>query len=232
MFRLQCSKQFVIMAIIFCLISVPFSVNYGYPKSIALVMKVGGTAKINRLSSGGWENLRMGARLNSGDRIKTAKDALVAIMFTDDRSLMKIRSLSLVTIKARKEKQTISKRIFASFGELWFKVTKGARNLRLETPSGIAAVKGTEFYALITKNGKMKIIGIEGIVELYNKLGSVLVKAGQTGQLVDGKPIVGKSDPSQIPNWAENAKKEQELQLEFEDSNGNKKTLKIIFQSK
>jgi len=230
MFRLPLSKQIVIAGIILILISIQLPVSYGYQKSIALVMKATGNAKLNRANNRSWENFNVGTRLNSGDRIKTENNALVAIMFTDDKSLMKVRSQSLVTIQAKKEKQTVSKRIFASFGELWFKVKKGVRNFQLETPSGVAAVKGTEFYAIVTKDGEMKIIGIEGIIQLFNKLGSVLVNAGQTGQIDEGKPAVEKSDPSQIPDWGEQAKNEKELQLEFEDSDGNKKTLKIIFQ--
>jgi len=74
------------------------------------------------------------------------------------------------------------------------------------------------------------VLVIEGIVELMNKLGKALAKAGQTGKLVNGQPPeVFPTDPESVPDWAEDDKQSNELQFEFEDSDGNKKNLKIIY---
>ncbi len=145
--------------------------------------------------------------------------------------MMKIRSYSDVTIKAKRSRKKLSKRIFARFGELWFKITSGENQFALETPTGIAAVKGTEFYALVDKNGHTTIIGIEGIVELITRAGRALLKAGNTGKFASGDiPKIGQSDPTEIPDWAGDSANDKTLKMEFQNQKGNKKKLIIKFK--
>lgn len=201
------------------------------PKAIAFVRKASGDAEYLKLKSSHWETLRRGARLNSGDRIRTGDGSLVAIVFTDDKSMMKIRSYSDVTIKAKRSPRTFSKRIFAQFGELWFKITSGNNRFALETPTGIAAVKGTEFYALVDKEGATTIIGIEGLVELITQAGRALLKGGNTGKFASGEtPEIKKSEPDEVPDWGEETAGDKTLEMEFQDDKGNKKKLKIKFK--
>lgn len=201
------------------------------PRAIAFVLKASGDVQYRPGTKGTWKRLRSGTRLRSGDRIQTGSMSLVSIVFTDDKSLMKIRSYSDVTIKTKKKQKTLSKRIFAHFGELWFKVTRNQSEFAVETPSGIAAVKGTEFYAIIGKDGQTTIIGIEGIVQLITRLGKALVKAGNSGTFdEDSAPSIGKTEPGKVPSWGDDSPNGDILELEFQDKDGNKKKLRIIFQ--
>lgn len=204
-------------------------------KDIALVLKTTGQVQINS-NQGKWQNAVRGARLNAGTEVRTGEQALAAIVFTDDKSLLKVRGNSKVVINGKREVaasggQRIAKTIAMEFGELWAKVTKGTAPFRVETPSGVAAVKGTIFYTAIGADGKMYIICLDGIVELINSLGSVLVKAGQTG--VAGPNLAPESHPStpeEMPNWANDSNGNGEIEIEFQDQNGQKKKLKIRYE--
>lgn len=201
------------------------------PKAVAFVRKVNGDAEYLKVNHDRWEALKTGTRLNSGDRIRTGEGSLVAIVFTDDKSMMKIRSYSDVTIKTKSSPTQTSKRIVAQFGELWFKIKSGGNQFALETPTGIAAVKGTEFYAVVDKDGNTRIIGIEGIVELITQAGRALLNAGNTGTFSEGsQPEVAESDPDDIPAWAGESGDEKVLEMEFQDQNGTRKKLNIKFK--
>jgi len=204
-------------------------------KDIALVLKTAGQVQINS-SNGAWQNAARGARLHAGAQVRTGEQALAAIVFTDDKSLLKVRSNSKVVINGKREtatsgSQRIAKTIVMELGELWAKVTKGSAPFRVETPSGVAAVKGTIFYTALTADGKMFIICLDGVVELINSLGSVLVNAGQTGVCAPNMmPESHSSTPDEMPNWANDSEGNGDLEIEFQDQNGQKKKLKIRYQ--
>jgi hypothetical protein len=204
-------------------------------KDIALVLKTTGQVQVNG-NDGAWQNAARGTRLNAGTQVRTGDQSLAAIVFTDDKSLLKVRSNSKVVINGKREAaasggQRIIKTIAMEFGELWAKVTKGNAPFRVETPSGVAAVKGTIFYSILRDDGRLYIICFDGIVELINRFGSVLVQAGQTGtSALNEAPETHPSTPEEIPNWANDSEGSGEIEIEFQDHNGQKKKLKIRYE--
>ena len=196
-------------------------------KEIAVVIKVKGSALIK---SGGnsWATLKNGRRLNNDDLIKTGKDALVAIVFTDDKSMLKIRSSSQFQLKGKRTEKGVAKKLLLMMGQVWAKITPKGAGYQMVTPSGVAAVRGTEFYSLVTAL-KTTIMGMGGSVELFNKLGSVMVTANKTGVIEKGKaPVL--ADTKGFEAWAETDDVSQSLDIEFKDENGAKKKLKIRYQ--
>lgn len=199
-------------------------------KDIAIILKSKGEVKLLKEKSKDWRDGRVGTRLDSGDMLKTAENSLAAVMFTDDKSLIKVRDNSSLAIRGKRIEQSISKRIICTLGEFWVKATNQQSKLLVETPSGVAAVKGTEFYGIVDAEGNTQIIVMEGIVQLLNKLGEILIQAGQTGKLTkNGAPVAFNTDPNSVLNWAKENRDGNELLFEFQDSNGNKKYLKLIY---
>lgn len=197
---------------------------------VAIILKSKGKVKVKKEETKNWRDGDRGVHLDSGDIVRTHENSLAAILFTDDKSLLKVRDNSTVAIQGKRANNSISKRVVCSLGDFWLKVSQQKSKLVVETPSGIAAVKGTEFYGIVDSEGNTIIIVIEGMVELMNKLGEALVRAGQTGKLIKGKiPQVFQTDPGQKLNWANDDKNSQELKFEFQDSEGNKKNLKVTY---
>ena len=140
---------------------------------------------------------------------------------------------SSLIIRGERKKASITKRIKFAIGQIWVKVNKQKAGFTVETPSGIAAVKGTEFYCLVDEEGNTMVIGIKGIISLMNDLGEILIKAGETGLATKlSAPTVQQTDGSQIPDWIQGDDMEKYLEFEFQDGEGNKKNLKINYQNK
>ena len=198
-------------------------------RDVAIMLKTSGDVRVKKAVNKKWYYGKRGIRLDSGDMIKTAKNSLAAVMFTDDKSVIKVRDKSLVAIRGKREKKSITKRVLCTLGKFWVKVSKQKTKFVVETPSGIAAVKGTEFYGIVEEDGSTTIIAIEGIVELMNELGKVLVQAGESGKLTkNGEPAKYRTPDSERPDWSEEEKNgEQELKMEFKDEDGNRKTLRV-----
>ena len=208
--------------------------GYSYSQSnndIAIILKAVGNVKVKKDQLKDWSAGNRGFSLDSGDIVKTHENSLAAILFTDDKSMLKVRDNSTLAIAGKRTDNSVSKRLKCALGNFWLNVTQQKSQLLVETPSGVAAVKGTEFYGIVDSEGNTVIIVIEGIVQLINKLGEAFVKAGYTGKLTkDGIPQVFTTDPKSIPNWANDGDASNELKFEFQDSDGNKKNLKIFYK--
>jgi len=197
---------------------------------VALLLKKSGKVLARRAESSKWSNTNIGMRFNSGDMIYAGKKSLAAVMFTDDRSLIKIRNNSSFLIQAERKHNDIVKRLKVFLGQVWIKTSKQKTDLIIETPSGVAAIKGTEFYCMVESEAKTLIVVIEGTVSLKNSKGEVLINAGETGYAEKDKaPGVEKSDPQSIPLWGNTNESNNEIKIEFQDSEGNSRQLNIHY---
>jgi ferric-dicitrate binding protein FerR (iron transport regulator) len=205
------------------------SVSAQRPQEIAFVLKLTGEAKI-KTAVQDWSPLLKGARIHAGDRILTGENTVVSIIFLDDKTMIKIRSLSEVELKGEKTPGGIAKQLLLDAGEMWSKVTPNGAGYRVVTPSGVAAVKGTEFYVIVDQQEQTFVFGVEGLVQLLNRLGEILIGEGQLGTAKKGeKPVVAVA--SVLPDWAM-ADEPQELDVEFTGPDGIQKHLIIHFKKK
>ncbi len=200
--------------------SAPLAAQTGKAKDIALILRAKG--RVQKVPAGKKRALRArkGDRLHSGDIIRTGRNSQASLIFTDDKSLVKLRPQSQLVIKGKREKKNVKKTLFMRLGTLWAKVTKG--NLfRVETPSGVAAVKGTEFEVSIDQSGTMTVTCFEGIVELFNRHGKIEIKANMRGELT----------AEQAPEAKEWSGRDDEIRIKFE-KDGEVKWLIIKFKNK
>jgi len=200
-------------------------------KDVAVMIKTVGKVEVNKSSNGEWQNAGKGTRLDASNQVRTGDQSLAALVFIDDKSLLKVRENSTVVINGKRENNRVAKTIVMEAGQLWAKVTKGRSEFRVETPSGVAAVKGTEFYGVLDDAGNFFIFCTDGIVELFNQLGKVLVEKGFTGKCsATQAPETNPTDLTQLPTWGSDGDQGGEIEIEFQDENGNKKKLKIQYQ--
>ena len=201
-------------------------------RDIAVVLKVKGEADLLS-SKRSWSTLRRGARLKAGDKVRTGQESLVAVVFTDDKSMLKVRSDSEIEIGGKRTKKGFSKRLYMGLGHMWAKVNPKGAGFRLETPSGVAAVKGTTLAADVTLD-KTEIKVLIGLV--LASIGDIVeeVGAGQMATLEGGKiTVVGMTEEQKRrlqEEWEELSEGEHELEIEYQDDAGNKKTLKIKYK--
>lgn len=195
-------------------------------RDIAMILKVIGNVEVNKGGNGTWIKGKKGIRLDSGNIIKTGDRSLAALVFTDDKSLVKVRSNSELTIRGKREKKKVKKSLFMRLGDLWAKVTKG-NPFQVETPSGVAAVKGTEFYLRVEIGGDILYLK-SGLMELvHRQLGRIVLNPGERGEMGPGRgPTKRKAAASEMPDWGGNDNLENELKIEFE-KDGERKYLKI-----
>jgi len=168
----------------------------------------------------------MGMGLHIGDAIMTGDDGFVAVIFTKDKSMVKIRKNSEVSIREEYSVKTIK----VNEGRVLASVTPGVKgSFRVETPTSVASVKGTKFWTVTSSQFGDRFYGVEGNVNVMNLItgvesnmapGQMIISTPQ-GQLVN-MPV----DPSDIPpDVDEDAPKpEQEPQVQPEEQAAKSET--------
>lgn len=201
-------------------------------ENVAVVVKSRGDVDITPNQKVKSVDAKKGYVLQHKDKLKTAKGAFCAIKFLDDKSLLRIKENSSCIIEGTRKKSTIEKNIFVEIGTFFASIFKQKTTFQVTTPTSVASVKGTKFWTIQNKiTSETKYVCIEGVLEVENKAGKVLVRAGQTG-IVQSKtrlPIVRLTDSGDIPDEEESSS-EKSLDFEFNDSNGQKKVLRLQIQ--
>jgi ferric-dicitrate binding protein FerR (iron transport regulator) len=198
----------------------------GESKAVAVVLKTLGDVQAKQTK--GWAKMAKGSKLYSGNEVQTKKDGYAAVMFLDDKSVVKVKPNSVLKVQGNYEGKTISKQIVMDVGELFVKVSKQKGSFQVATPTSVASVKGTEFWVIEGDQGTT-IIGLEGLIELSNKTSgqTVTVGVGQTGTSgIDGNVNITETKEGDIPDEGQ---LQEEIKIQFRDADGNLKEVKIKY---
>ena len=201
---------------------------------IAVATKVIGSVEFVR-GKGFAKSLKKGHIIESGDILKTKKGGFVAILFIDDKSALKIKENTELEIVGNNKNQTIAKRISLMNGTVRAQVEdQRNKDFVVQTSVSVASVKGTDFWMISDKSKGDSIIGIEGIIQLANKISGEIIDitSGITGLSSNNGQLESyNTDPKTIPSDPSGDDSDsQTIRIEFMDSSGKKKTLVIEYQ--
>ncbi len=138
-------------------------------------------------------------------QVETKSGAKVRLDLSDN-TLIRLGENSLFTLEHPEEEvEGLLARIRLEVGKVWVILNGGA--LEVETPSGVAAVRGSYMYTEYDpETGEMRITCLEGDCSLSNENGTVQISAGETA-IISGAgepPQTGKMSQEDIQNWLDN----------------------------
>lgn len=203
--------------------------------SIALVSKV--ILDVARKGAAAdWAPAKRGETLNSGEMIKTGEKSLAIIKFKDN-SLVRVREKSELTVTGTVSGSSFSKTVNLPRGAVGFNIQKqqAGEEFRFTSPTSVASIRGTSGQ-FVAGQGSDTLIVIEGKIRFSSNLSSnfVDVEAGSTAiSRADGSVSARPSFPAERTAALDALKEGDEgnkLELEFRDSQGNKKQLKIEYK--
>jgi hypothetical protein len=171
---------------------------------IARLVKSEGRVHFKRLGASTFsEQAKPGAPIKNGDEIKVGEEGFAAVIYLDDRSILKVRENTKFSFMDTRNSRTID----LTHGTVLNDIKKEGRtkDFRIQTPVSVASVKGTQFAAIVSLSGVDQFICKEGLFEVLNMVSgeTVNVGAGQkavsnaTGDLVQAPASPGEypSDP-------------------------------------
>ena len=201
-------------------------------EKIAIVTKIIGKAEYIRGQNSS-KSLNRGLIIESGDVISTFKGGFVALIFIDDKSALKIKEKTKITVNGKKGSRKISKKINLSNGTVRAQVEKN-KDFIIQTSVSVASVKGTDFWVISDKKIGDSVIGLQGTVSLSNRISGekIDISAGITGiSSTNGSLQSFKSDPKNTPiDLDQSDNEDKKLEIIFKDSAGKKKKLIIDYK--
>ena len=235
-------KKFHLLLLIVILFA--FSVQGFSADKIALTLKARGETSLKRSNEDNFKpGVKPGTSLFNEDQIKTGKDGYAVLVFLDDKSQIKVRENSEMTISGTRTDEAISKQIAMQFGTLKAEVSPQRKGeFVIATPTSVASVKGTVFWVITDPVIGDIFYGMEGTIQVTNsESGSVItVGANQTGTSTpDGNTNVQQTSPNQAPvDEEEENQQEQQgeqsetintLRIELKDDQGEEKAIIIEY---
>ena len=199
---------------------------------IAVTAKLmGGTE--HKIPGGEYKSdLKRGMQLNDRDWVRTKSDGYLALMFIDDKSLLKLRENSELKITAVRTSTGLDKAIQMSFGKVKAEISpQRSGEFTITTPTSVASVKGTIFWIISTPEGDI-IVGIEGTVTVTNNESgeTVTVGVGQTAtSSSDGTIGVAPTAPGGVPTDPGATDEGNELRIKLENAEGDSKEIIIEY---
>ena len=202
-------------------------------KSIALILTAKGDAQMKK-GDADWKEASFGAVLDAGDKLRTGNDGFISIVFSDDKTQLKIRPNTSITVDGSREQDySISKRVNLELGELFADVTKQKGALQIATPTSVASVKGTEFWVIVDEDGTSQVLTLQGLVEMLSLLTGQTVEVGAgMGANVDISGNIEELtiEDIDVPTFTEEVFNLKTIEIRFLDDEGNEKTVIIQYQ--
>ncbi len=183
------------------------------PDPFALVLKTKGEVILNHNHQ--LRPAETSTLIFNGDILLTKDNSLAIVNFSDNGAIIKLFSNSTLTIGLEKD-IGIAKKLNLDSGNLWAKVTHNLGSFSVQTPTAVAAVKGTKFLTSVDpQTGYTTVLVFEGTIELGNEFGIANIPSGNQG-FSNGMepPVIQPLQYNQIPDEIQ---EEIEAKIEIEE---------------
>lgn len=180
---------------------------------------------------------QLGDRLRNGDEVFTSANTRAALRFTDDGSILRLNPSARLRLTSGDERGVVVRTLQMEFGEVWVRVARHqGTTLRVQTPAGVAAVKGTEFVVRVDSATRATtVITLEGVVEFFNPSGRVDLPAGRKVTVASGgqAPRAEAATPQDV-RGAEGVRGDEPggepgewIQVQLQNASGQTRTLML-----
>ncbi len=203
---------------------------------VAVAIKTKGDVSVLYKGLSSAQALKPGSPLSDQDKIKTGKNGFVAIMYLDDKTVVKMLGNSDLTILGDRSGSKINKSLDIKYGRVAVNVKpQKGKEFRISTPTSVASVKGTELAIESDPSTGDSFTLIEGLIEVTNSITgeSTEVQEGETAMSTpEGSLDVSQTTSEDLEGFEEASmeSQNQELRFELEDADGNLKEILIKFQ--
>ena len=159
-----------------------------------------GQVKLTRVGSTKTDVISRSCQLYAGDLLETLKDSRTVLTYSDGTT-MRVKERTLIEV------QPMSVRVFK--GKTWYKFTKRGTEFKIETPSLVAGIRGTEFEVAVTSRQKTVVSVMEGAVAANSKAGgdTEVLKMGEAVSCEKDKALSSKCSfdvESKLAEWNSN----------------------------
>ena len=153
----------------------------------AEIVSLTGKGDYRETESADWRAARIKQSLEAGQFVRTTQPHSKMALLLADQTQMTLEGVSFAQVKAP---DAAPRRSIIEFGQGKgrFQTKTPTKDFKVGTPTGLAAIRGTEWLVEVAPDGRSAFTVVEGEIEISNDLGALLVGADEEGVLERGKP--------------------------------------------
>ncbi|MFC1489822.1 FecR domain-containing protein [Candidatus Latescibacterota bacterium] len=198
---------------------------------VAIIISMKGELEFRATSGDDWTAAENRSPLFNGNQLRTGTGVKAVVMYTGTGSRVLINENTSIEIQAdiaQAGGKPEVERTRLILGEIY---NKAKGNYEVETPSSVASVRGTEFNVL-TQEGSDSYVGVEGIIEVMNAFGSIVLNQLQETTVVQNQAPtepqpISRGEAERRTAWTDTVEPTWELNIIPEG--GNSQDLEGVF---
>lgn len=185
---------------------------------VAVVIRINGNLLFRATDGEEWRAAKKMDYLYDGYQLMTETGDKAMIQYTNGSRIL-INENTTLAVQAEVEpgaRKAGVQRTRLILGEVYSRVRGGAE-FEVETPSSVASVRGTEFNTLFLE-GEAVFIGVQGVIQVMNQLGSVIIQQLQrtsvsTGQAPSEPETLTQDQVNKLTEWKNTVEPTWELNM-------------------
>ena len=172
------------------------------PEAAAEIVSLQGKGEYREAAEPRWRDAKLRQRLAEGHFVRTGDSSRMAVLLTD-QTQVRLAANSMIQIKQVGDNRDRSTVLNQSAGRSWTQSKNVPNRLTVETPSALAAIRGTDWELVVDADGTSTLTVLSGEVLLSNDQGSVSIAAGEQGRAQKGVAPVKRvlANPRERVQW-------------------------------
>ncbi|WP_171161106.1 tetratricopeptide repeat protein [Usitatibacter palustris] len=155
----------------------------------AEIASLDGKGEFREVSQLAWKPAAVKQSLFATNYVRTGDGSRMGILFPD-RTQLRLAPNSTLQIKETAGTKDAATTINLNSGRSWVQSKTAPKGLIMETPSALAAIRGTDWEMAVDAEGRATLSVFSGEVEFYNEHGRVLVARNEQALAEKGKAPV------------------------------------------
>jgi Flp pilus assembly protein TadD len=153
------------------------------------IVSLEGKGEAREVQQTGWSPAKVRQRLFPTNFVRTLDLSRMGVLLTDGTQV-RLAPNSQLQIKDAAKGPDAKTILNLNAGRSWVQSKVAPRGLVMETPSAVAAIRGTDWEMVVDPDGRATLSVLGGEVEFSNDLGAILVQRGEQAQAEKGKAPV------------------------------------------
>ena len=159
------------------------------PGAAAEIVSLQGKGETREASESRWQEVAVRQKLAQGNFLRTGDASRMAVLLADQTQI-RLAANSMIQIKQVGDNQERGTVLSQSAGRSWTQSKNVPNRLTVETPSALAAIRGTDWELVVDADGTSTLTVLSGEVHLANDQGSINIGAGEQGRAQKGRAPV------------------------------------------
>lgn len=155
------------------------------PESMAEIVSVQGKGESRAPSENSWREAAVRQQLFQGSAVRTLDSSRMAVMLADQTQI-RLAPNSMVEIKQVGDGAARATQLQQSSGRTWAQSKNIPDKLTVQTPTALAAIRGTDWELVVDEDGTSTLTVLSGTVLLSNEQGSISIDSGEQGRAKKG----------------------------------------------